>query len=205
MRKNKLGYLKKGLIVLLSTSIIQISFDSTLLKIYAEEVSYTYALEAYCEEHPLEGYLYIQEQEDTGIMDAKLEAELNAQGIFDSEIMDFSEDEIKELENADDIYISTEYIKYTYTGEDLEECFLNNQKTQEEQESNWKNKNFELSDDQNIIEEILNIDSLNDNVPEGYEVERMSDEDVDELIRELYFDEESENEETFFDKWENNN
>ncbi len=205
MKNNKLDYWKKGFSILLSICIVQMSFDSTVLKVYAEEVAYSHAVEEYCEEYPLEGYLYLQEQESTGIMDAKVEAELNAQGIFDSEIKDFSEEDIKELENADSIYVSTQYIKYTYTGEKTEvkdnsisNSSTKNQKSQDKKK--WKSDSFDVIENQDIVNEIFNADLFDENMPEDYEVENMSDEDIDALIKECYFDEESEKEDSIFDK-----
>lgn len=184
------------------------SFDSTVLKLYAEEVAYSSALEEYCNEHPLDGYLYLQEQENTGIMDAKLEAELNSQGIFDSEIKDFKEGELEALENADKIYVSTQYIKYTYTGEknDLEEYSISNsstpnQKSQDKtNKKKWESKNFDVIENQDIMNEIFDTDLLDEATTEDYEVEIMSDEDIDALIKECYIDEESENKDSIFDK-----
>ncbi len=191
----KISFWKKGLSLILSIGIIQISFDYTLFKIYAEEVNFDNAVAEYCEEHPLDGYLLMQEQEDTGVMEPQLEAELNAQGVFDDEIMNLSEDEISNLEQAEKVCVVTQYIEYKYIGNEanVEDISVDNQKQQRDKNEQEKraDDSVSISENQNMIDELLNTDILEDNAPEDYEVKVMSDEEVDKLIQELYFNDES--------------
>ena len=179
---------------MLTIGVIQISFDCTFFKVYADEVNYEQALKEYCEGNPLDGYLFIQEQEDTGILNSELEAELNAQGIFDSEIMNMSEEDIDCIETADKVYIETQYVQYVYTGEELSSDIEEDKIQYFKNKNEIINENVEISEGQEVIDDYLNINRLSKScLPYGYEAKIMSEDEVDELIEELYFNEESNN------------
>ena len=200
MRQKKLFLIKRVLGLMLIISIIQISFDYTLFKIYANEVFYEQKLKEYCEGNPLDGYLFMQGQKDTGKLDAKIEAELNAQGIFDSEILNMSEEDIECIETSDKIYIMTQYVQYKYTGKDISinedektKCIKNKKAI--------KKEHIQISETQEILNDFLNINCMEESsLPNGYEAKIMSEHEVDELIEELYFDEKSNNVDNLLDK-----
>lgn len=205
MVNERIKYLKRGICVLLSVGVVQISFNCTILKVYAEEEFYQQVFEEYCEDNPLDGYLLIQEQQDTGIIDSKLEAQLNAQGIFDSELEEFSDEDIKSIEQADEVFAVTQYIEYKYTADTDEDNsdLIDNYKRSLDNETDVEvkgNSSTDISEDLNIIDNFMDSAAVVEHTPDGYEAKVMSDTEVDELIKEIYFDESKKEEENILNK-----
>lgn len=111
-----------------------------------------------------------------------------------------SEDDIECIEASDKIYITTQYVQYKYTGKDISiddkdmTRFIKNKKA-------IKNEHIQISESQEMIKDFFDINSMGESsLSSGYEAKIMSEDEVDELVEELYFKEESNNGVDILDK-----
>ncbi len=123
--------IKKIFVIMLSVMVCEVSFINSPISVLADIVNQERQDEEFKENSTLEYYLNEEIKSNTGIFDEDVEKELNRQGIFDSELELFSDKEINELEQAEDIQVISEYIEVVENDDETEEREMNDEEIDE--------------------------------------------------------------------------
>lgn len=107
------------------------SFINSPISVLADIVNQERQDEEFKENSTLEYYLNEEIKNNTGILGEEVEKELNRQGIFDSELELFSDKEINEIEQAEDIQVISEYLEVVENNDETEEREMNNEEIDE--------------------------------------------------------------------------
>ena len=119
--------IKKMFMVMLSVMVCEVSFINSPISVLADIVNQERQDEEFKENSTLEYYLNEEIKNKTGILGEEVEKELNRQGIFDSELELFSDKEINEIEQAEDIQVISEYLEVVENNDETEEREMNNE------------------------------------------------------------------------------
>lgn len=117
--------------VMLSVMVCEVSFINSPISVLADIVNQERQDEEFKENSTLEYYLNEEIKNNTGILGEEVEKELNRQGIFDSELELFSDKEINEIEQAEDIQVISEYLEVVENNDETEEREMNNEEIDE--------------------------------------------------------------------------
>lgn len=117
--------------VMLSVMVCEVSFINSPISVLADIVNQEIQDEEFKENSTLEYYLNEEIKNNTGILGEEVEKELNRQGIFDSELELFSDKEINEIEQAEDIQVISEYLEVVENNDETEEREMNNEEIDE--------------------------------------------------------------------------
>ena len=123
--------IKKMFMVMLSVMVCEVSFINSPISVLADIVNQERQDEEFKENSTLEYYLNEEIKNNTGILGEEVEKELNRQGIFDSELELFSDKEINEIEQAEDIQVISEYLEVVENNDETEEREMNNEEIDE--------------------------------------------------------------------------
>lgn len=123
--------IKKMFMVMLSVMVCEVSFINSPISVLADIVNQEIQDEEFKENSTLEYYLNEEIKNNTGILGEEVEKELNRQGIFDSELELFSDKEINEIEQAEDIQVISEYLEVVENNDETEEREMNNEEIDE--------------------------------------------------------------------------
>lgn len=123
--------IKKMFMVMLSVMVCEVSFINSPISVLADIVNQERQDEEFKENSTLEYYLNEEIKNNTGILGEEVEKELNRLGIFDSELELFSDKEINEIEQAEDIQVISEYLEVVENNDETEEREMNNEEIDE--------------------------------------------------------------------------
>lgn len=117
--------------VMLAVMVCEVSFINSPISVLADIVNQERQDEEFKENSTLEYYLNEEIKNNTGILGEEVEKELNRQGIFDSELELFSDKEINEIEQAEDIQVISEYLEVVENNDETEEREMNDEEIDE--------------------------------------------------------------------------
>ena len=117
--------------VMLAVMVCEVSFINSPISVLADIVNQERQDEEFKENSTLEYYLNEEIKSNTGILGEEVEKELNRQGIFDSELELFSDKEINEIEQAEDIQVISEYLEVVENNDETEEREMNDEEIDE--------------------------------------------------------------------------
>lgn len=123
--------IKKIFMVMLAVMVCEVSFINSPISVLADIVNQERQDEEFKENSTLEYYLNEEIKNNTGILGEEVEKELNRQGIFDSELELFSDKEINEIEQAEDIQVISEYLEVVENNDETEEREMNDEEIDE--------------------------------------------------------------------------
>lgn len=123
--------IKKIFMVMLAVMVCEVSFINSPISVLADIVNQKRQDEEFKENSTLEYYLNEEIKNNTGILGEEVEKELNRQGIFDSELELFSDKEINEIEQAEDIQVISEYLEVVENNDETEEREMNDEEIDE--------------------------------------------------------------------------
>lgn len=131
--------------ILLVASVPEQAFAYTIIDVAVERKQHEQELINYYETDKLKYYLEREKENSVGLFVANREELLNDAGLFDTELMDLSEDEVEFINEAKSVEVSTQYIEY-----ELEENVVSEENT----EKLYREKVMDKQEIDNLIDEL---------------------------------------------------